>query len=90
MPATLGMICFSLVLPTTFAEPIALQIVRSFGYLSSQVFVGCMFLGGAVCTFALRAWKIYEIEMKARSEMEMDQAQVQGGRIFGLRLGGCL
>ena len=31
MPATLGMICFSLVLPTTFAEPIALQIVRSLG-----------------------------------------------------------
>lgn len=88
MPATLGMICFSLVLPTTFVKPIALQIVGSFGYLSSQVFVGCMFLGGAVCTFALRAWKIYEIEMKARSEMEMDQAQVQvqgaGGKDFWL------
>lgn len=70
MPSTLGMICFSLVLPTTFAEPIALQMVGSSGYLSSQIFVGCMFLAGAGCTFALRSWKIHEIEMKARSELE--------------------
>lgn len=70
MPSTLSMICFSLVLPTTFAEPIALQLVGSFGYLSSKIFVGCMFLGGAASTFALRSWKIHEIEMKARSELE--------------------
>lgn len=68
MPSTLSMICFSLVLPTTFAEPIALQLVGSFGYLSSQIFVGCMSLGGAASTFAFRSWKIHEIEMKARSE----------------------
>ena len=70
MPSTLSMICFSLVLPTTFAEPIALQIVSSSGYLSSQIFVGCMFLGGAASTLALRSWKISEIENKARAEQE--------------------
>lgn len=70
MPSTLSMICFSLVLPTTFAEPIALQIVSSSGYLPSQIFVGCMFLGGAASTLALRSWKISEIENKARAEQE--------------------
>lgn len=70
MPSTLSMICFSLVLPTTFAEPIALELVGSFGYLSSQIFVGCMFLGGAASTLLLRSWKIHEIEMKALNESE--------------------
>lgn len=70
MPSTLSMICFSLVVPTTFAEPIALELVGSFGYLSSQIFVGCMFLGGAASTLALRSWKIHEIEMKAQSELD--------------------
>lgn len=70
MPSTLSMICFSLVVPTTFAEPIALELVSSFGYLSSQIFVGCMFLGGAASTLALRSWKIHEIEMKAQNESD--------------------
>ena len=73
MPSTLSMICFSLVLPTTFAEPIALQIVSSSGYLSSQIFVGCMFLGGAASTLALRSWKISEIENKARAKQEQSR-----------------
>src|SRR5699024_11636292 len=47
-----------------------LQIVSSSGYLSSQVFVGCMFLAGAASTLALRSWKISEIENKARAEQE--------------------
>jgi hypothetical protein len=56
------MICLPLVFPTTFAEPIALQLVSAKGYLSSQVFVGCMFLGGAASVWVLRSWKIAEEE----------------------------
>ncbi|KAI9933932.1 hypothetical protein ASPWEDRAFT_35915 [Aspergillus wentii DTO 134E9] len=70
LPSAWGMICFSLVLPTTFAEPIALQMASTSGYLASQIFVGCMFLGGAASTWALRSWKIHEIEEKARIERE--------------------
>lgn len=60
LPISFGMICMSLVLPTTFAESIALQMVDSSGYLSSQLFVGCMFLGGGGCLWMLRTWKLNE------------------------------
>jgi MFS family permease len=73
LPSTFGMICLALVLPTTFAEPIALQIVAASGYLSSQVFVGCMFFLGAISTFCLRSWKIADIENKAFLECRSNQ-----------------
>lgn len=64
LPSVFGMICLPLVIPTTFAEPIALQLVSAEGYLSSQVFVGCMFLGGAASVWILRSWKIAEEEKR--------------------------
>lgn len=64
LPSVFGMICLPLVIPTTFAEPIALQLVSARGYLSSQVFVGCMFLGGAASVWVLRSWKIAEEEKR--------------------------
>jgi MFS family permease len=73
LPSTFGIICLALVLPTTFAEPIALQIVDTSGYLSSKIFVGCMFLLGAACTFFLRSWKIADIEKKAFIERGASQ-----------------
>jgi MFS family permease len=66
--STFGMICFSLVLTTTFGEPVALQIVASKGYLSAQIFIGCMFLAGALSLWILRSWKICELERKALIE----------------------
>jgi len=68
LPSSFGMICMSLVIPTTFAEPIALQLVAASGYLSSQIFVGCMFLLGAASTWALRSWKMSDIERKTINE----------------------
>lgn len=68
LPSSFGMICLMLVLPTTFAEPIGLQLAHTSGYITSQVFVGGMFLLGAVSTFLLRGWKINQIEMKDRNE----------------------
>lgn len=64
LPSVFGMICLPLVIPTTFAEPIALQLVSAKGYLSSQVFVGCMFLGGAASVWFLRSWKIADEEKR--------------------------
>ena len=63
LPLAFGMICLPLVLPTTFAEPIALQLVTVSGYLTSQAFVGCMFVAGAACLFALRLWKIRDLKV---------------------------
>ncbi|KAH7032689.1 major facilitator superfamily domain-containing protein [Microdochium trichocladiopsis] len=62
----MGSICFALVLPTTFAEAIAIQLVDGGGgfgaFLNGQVFVGCMFLAGALSLLGLRTWKIADKE----------------------------
>lgn len=66
-----GAICFALVVPATFSEAIALQLVRGEGvnqFLPSQIFVGFMFLAGASFLWCLRSWKICEIERKAEDE----------------------
>jgi MFS family permease len=69
--STFGAICFALVLPTSFGEAIALQLVKGEGihqFLPSQIFVGFMFLTGALFLWCLRSWKIFEIERKAEDE----------------------
>ncbi|KAH8897239.1 MFS general substrate transporter [Thozetella sp. PMI_491] len=58
-----GVICLSMVLPTTFAEPVAMQLVDvnhggTGSFLKAQIFVGCMFFAGALSLWLLRAWKI--------------------------------
>ena len=74
LPSTFAMICLTLVVPTTFAEPVALSIVASSGYLSTQVYVASMFILGAMSLWVLRSWKFYEIEMKAAREREEIEA----------------
>ena len=64
LPSAFGVVCLPLLLPTLFAEPIALQLASTSGYLTSKVFVGCMFLLGAISTWALRAWVIWEEETR--------------------------
>ena len=68
LPSTFGITLTALVLPTTFAEPLGLQIVTSSGYVSSQVFVGSVFLLGAVCVLLLRAWKLTEVDLKSQGD----------------------
>ncbi|KAE8155021.1 MFS general substrate transporter [Aspergillus avenaceus] len=72
LPSTFGLICLTLVVPTTFAEPIALSLVGRSGYLATQVYVACMFMLGALSLWILRSWKFYEIEKKSRTERESD------------------
>lgn len=67
LPTAFGVICLSLAVPTTFAEPIGLELVSSAGYLTSQVFVGFTFLIAAGSTWLLRSWKIAERD-KAQAE----------------------
>lgn len=69
--STFGAICFALVLPTTFGEAIALALVRGDGshqFLPSQIYVGFMFLAGALFLWCLRCWKIFDLESKEEVE----------------------
>ncbi|KAJ5812448.1 hypothetical protein N7474_008749 [Penicillium riverlandense] len=60
LPAALSIVWTVIVLPTTFAEPIALELRRrrSPYYLDVEVFSGCVFIAGTLCLLALRQWKI--------------------------------
>ncbi|KAI1846196.1 hypothetical protein JX266_007721 [Neoarthrinium moseri] len=67
-----GVICICMVLPTTFAEPVAMQIVNTQKstasiFLAAQIFVGCTFIAGALSLVFLRAWKIANLESEAAS-----------------------
>lgn len=70
LPLAFGMICLPLVLPTTFAEGIALELVSSSGYLTAQVFVGAMYLLGAASVWGLRSWKMRELDEDAERERQ--------------------
>jgi len=63
VPSALNICWIVLVLPCTFSEPIALEIVAFDGgnYLGAQIFVGFMYVGAAACALALRGWKIGEV-----------------------------
>ncbi|KAH7026351.1 major facilitator superfamily domain-containing protein [Microdochium trichocladiopsis] len=74
-PSALSMSWLALVLPAMFSEAIALELKRpgSWGYTNIQVFIGCMYLGSSAFGWALRAWKLQEIEHArlAKDEREM-------------------
>ena len=64
--SALGMAFLLLVVPCTFAESIAVAMVSNGkdSWLVPQLFVGFMFIGAALCTLALRAWKIVKLEKR--------------------------
>jgi MFS family permease len=75
LPSALSIIWLVLVLPTTFAEPIGLELRTISGdiYLHAQIFAGSMYIGAAVCMWFLRAWKISELEKADMAEDEREQ-----------------
>ncbi|KAK4551798.1 hypothetical protein LTR86_010884 [Recurvomyces mirabilis] len=67
VPAALNLIWLFIVLPSTFSEPIALEIVAGTGsYLGTQLFTGFMYIAAASCILFLRGWKIGEMNELAR------------------------
>jgi hypothetical protein len=66
LPGSLSLTWVFLVPPTTVSQPIALQLrdlgQKSFVYLRPQIFTGLMYVGGALCLFVLRGWKIGQLE----------------------------
>ncbi|KAL8703387.1 MAG: hypothetical protein Q9201_003443 [Fulgogasparrea decipioides] len=67
LPSALSIVWLVLALPTTFAEPIALELRQKTGniYLHAQIFTGFMYIAAAICMWFLRAWKIGQIEIIA-------------------------
>jgi len=78
LPSALSITWLVLVLPTTFSEPIGLEIVafNNGSYTGAILFTGWTYIGAAVCLWLVRAWKIGEMQEQAaaagRSESEMD------------------
>ncbi|KAF2496159.1 hypothetical protein BU16DRAFT_560993 [Lophium mytilinum] len=64
LPSALALTWIVLVLPTTFSEPIALEIIsfNNGNYLGAQLFTGFMYIGAAFFLWLVRAWKIGELE----------------------------
>lgn len=71
LPSALNLEWLVIVLPCTFSEPIALELVESTGgYLGTQIFVGFMYIGAALCVLLLRGWKVGELNEVARMKIE--------------------
>jgi len=67
VPSALNLLWLVITLPTTFSEPIALEIVAGTGsYIGTQLFVGSMYIAAATCLLFLRGWKIGEVDEIAR------------------------
>ncbi|KAF2120662.1 major facilitator superfamily domain-containing protein [Lophiotrema nucula] len=69
VPSSLSITWLVLVLPTTFSEAIALEIVSFNGgsYVGAICFAGFMYIGAAMCLWFARAWKIGDLEEKAHA-----------------------
>ncbi|EME50080.1 hypothetical protein DOTSEDRAFT_68815 [Dothistroma septosporum NZE10] len=97
VPSALNLIWLVIVLPVTFSEPIALEIVGGTGsYIGAQLFVGFMYIAAAVCLLFLRGWKIGEVDEVARLKgqraddvdavaVENDEDVAQTARVAGRR-----
>lgn len=62
LPSALNLEWLVIVLPCTFSEPIALELVGDTGnYLGTQLFIGFMYTTAALCVLFLRGWKVGEL-----------------------------
>ncbi|KAL6897498.1 major facilitator superfamily domain-containing protein [Trichoderma evansii] len=60
LPPGLTLLWLTLVLPTTFSEPIALQIVgRTGDYIGVQIFTGLVFVAAALCIVSIVSQRLY-------------------------------
>ncbi|KAI2973042.1 hypothetical protein CBS147323_2137 [Aspergillus niger] len=67
LSSALSIFWLSVVIPSTFAEPIALWLRtdNETNFLHAQVFVGFMFMAACICLWLVRAWKVAELENAA-------------------------
>jgi MFS family permease len=96
LPSALNLEWLVVVLPCTFSEPIALELVRhTGGYLGAQIFIGFMYTAAALCVLFLRGWKVGELnEIKRMEDENLDDmnavdvdlgSTIEAGRLAGRR-----
>jgi predicted MFS family arabinose efflux permease len=87
LPSALSITWLWLVLPCTFAEPIGLGLRTTTGsiYLHAQLFAGFAYVAAALCMWALRAWKIRELEKLARTRAERERGVRNDDAVLGER-----
>jgi len=101
LPGALSITWVVMVPPTTLAEAIALGLRREGSsniYLDAQIFVAMMYLGGALCIWIVRGWKVGQLEELDRhleADLQGMETKVLDGallseavRIDSLRTGG--
>ncbi|KAK8050391.1 MFS general substrate transporter [Apiospora phragmitis] len=76
IPSALSISWLVLVLPSTFAEVIALGLRKPGprGYVDVQVFIGVMFMGACMFSWLLRGWKVQELRKAHLSKEERENA----------------
>ncbi|KAJ9301470.1 hypothetical protein DTO271G3_1605 [Paecilomyces variotii] len=64
LPSTLSIFWLSVVIPSTFAEPITLWLRTDNGanFLRARVFTDFMFIAATISLWLVRAWKISELQ----------------------------
>ena len=82
LPAALSITWVAMVPPTTLAEPIALELRRERSmhvYIDAQIFVAMMYLGGALCLWIIRGWKVGQLEELERhcEALGVEQADLE-------------
>jgi hypothetical protein len=79
LPSALSLVWISLIVPSTVAEPIGLQLKSQTGniYLHAQVFTAMMYIAAALCLWFLRAWKINELQTIANEDDEKREAEIK-------------
>ncbi|RYC78822.1 hypothetical protein BFJ63_vAg18305 [Fusarium oxysporum f. sp. narcissi] len=59
LPSSMSILWLAMVIPSTFSEPIALEIYTGTGsYLGAQLFIGFMFITASLCMLVLRGRQI--------------------------------
>jgi MFS family permease len=82
LPAALSITWVVMVPPTTVSEPIALELRREGRanvYIHAQIFVAMMYLGGALCLWIVRGWKVGQLEELERHLVMQGVGKVRSG-----------
>ncbi|KAI1325277.1 MFS general substrate transporter [Xylariaceae sp. FL0255] len=85
LPSALSMTWIVLVLPATFAEPIALSLRKSgvYEYIDVQLFTGFLYIGAFLFGWILRAWKVWEMEQTHLRKEEEERMRDSEGQASG-------
>ncbi|KAH9887805.1 MFS general substrate transporter [Xylariomycetidae sp. FL2044] len=89
IPSGLSITWLVLVIPATFAEVIALSLRQegSWGFLHCQLFTGFIYMGAFFFGWALRAWKVWELDQARLSKEQQDAAVRDDGVVTSATLG---